>query len=264
MPATAMLRDDMTTHIERVCTEGYTVVRNALSGPALQAMRSAFDRLIAERIAERERTDPKVKHVEIKRLCEADPAFEALMDLPTTFPVARALIGRDITLASGGEGDWRRPCTAAHISWHNDFAWMQDVAYPRTNFWIRCTYLLEDVTDDMGPFTLLPKTHLADRPCPTAELSDAVGQPRSQPGEVRITGSAGDCLINNTEIWHTNTPNRSDRPRKLMMILYKKSWMQQWGAGYELSQAFAERQTTPLRRQLCGLTPWFCAQHWVA
>ncbi len=37
---------------------------------------------------------------------------------------------------------------------------------------------------------------------------------------VRITGKAGSCLINNTEIWHTNTPNTTDRPRKLIMLLY--------------------------------------------
>ena len=73
---------------------------------------------------------------------------------------------------------------------------------------------------------------------------------------VRVTGKAGSCLINSTEIWHTNTPNTADQPRKLIMVLYKHAWMKQWEDGYDVTPSFAQRQTTPLRRQLCGLVNW--------
>ncbi len=32
--------------------------------------------------------------------------------------------------------------------------------------------------------------------------------------------------------------------------------MKQWEDGYDITQEFAERQTIPRRRQLCGLVMW--------
>ena len=76
------------------------------------------------------------------------------------------------------------------------------------------------------------------------------------PGQIGITGPAGSCLINNTEIWHTNSPLTGDLPRRLIMILYKHAWMKQWQDGYETTPEFAARQTDPLRRQLTGDIAW--------
>ena len=233
--------------------QGYCVIPNALSTVELARLQPRFVELLAPAVAS---AAPGTLHLEAKRLLEADPVFADLMDHPSTLPIVRSVVGADVTLASAGEGDWRPPHTPAYISWHNDFTWMQDVPYPRQNRWIRCTFLLSDVNDDQGPFTLLPGSHRADRSCPSAELTTADGQPRPLPGMVRITGKAGDCLINDTEIWHTNTPNSSDHPRHLAMILYKHAWMRMWESGYEITPAFAAAQTTAVRRQLCNVGPW--------
>jgi ectoine hydroxylase-related dioxygenase (phytanoyl-CoA dioxygenase family) len=125
---------------------------------------------------------------------------------------------------------------------------------PRQIFWIRCTYFISDVTDEMGPFTLLPGSHTSDH-VPPDELTDARGQPLPIEGQLAITGPAGSCLINNTEIWHTNMPNTGDRQRRLIMISYKPAWMKPY-PGYELSRDFRLGQALPLRRQLCGVMPW--------
>ncbi len=231
---------------------GYCIVRGALSQAELAVIRPRFDQLMASEVVGA--TD--ARHIEIRRLLERDPCLADLMVQPTVFPMARALIGRDITLASAGEGDCRPAHTGAYISWHNDFVWMPDLAYPRQNAWIRCTYLLNDVTAERGPFTLLPGTHTENRPCPAAEMTDDQGQPRIMPSQVAITGRAGDCLINNTEIWHTATPNKSDQPRLLAMLLYKHAWMRQWEEGYELSKEFVAAQTDPVRQQLCNVGVW--------
>lgn len=37
---------------------------------------------------------------------------------------------------------------------------------------------------------------------------------------VLASGNAGDCPINDTSIYHTNTPNLSDRVRKVIWALY--------------------------------------------
>lgn len=242
--------------------DGYVLMENALTGAPLQRISEAYDRQLALTAV-----SPYVKRVEIKRILERDPAFEALMDLPATFPIAYDLIGADIELASSGELDHKFANAPAHIGWHNDFQWMTNVTYPRQNFWVRCTYFLGDVTEDMGPFTLLPGSHLADHSCPQ-DWWDEKRQPRFIEGQVAITGPKGSCLINNTEIWHTNTPNRSTRDRRLIMLLYKHAWMKQWQEGYETTAEFAARQATPLRQQLTGNYVWhhgekhFAAYDW--
>ena len=230
--------------------DGYVLMEGALTPAQLAALSYAYDQQLAQHPP-----TPGATRVEVPRLLERDPAFEILMDLPTTFPVARGLIGADIELASGGELDHKLPRTPAYIAWHNDFQWMTDVPYPRQNFWVRCTYFLSDIRDDTGPFTLLPGTHLAGRACPS-EMNAADGQPKVIPGQIGITGPAGSCLINNTEVWHTNSPLTGDLPRRLIMILYKHAWMKQWQQGYETTPEFAARQTDPVRRQLTGNILW--------
>ena len=225
--------------------DGYVLMENAIPAPLLAEINTAYDAQLALHPRK-----PGAARVEVKRILEQGEAFASLMDLPSTFAVARAVIGADIELASGGELDHKFGQTPAYIGWHGDFQWMTGVPLPRQNFWVRCTFFLGDVTADMGPFTLLPGTHKSPTPCP--EWKDEKGQPVRQEGQIGITGPAGSCLINNTEIWHTNWPNTTDNDRRLIMLLYKHAWMKQWQDGYETSPDFAARQTDPLRRQLTG------------
>jgi ectoine hydroxylase-related dioxygenase (phytanoyl-CoA dioxygenase family) len=233
--------------------DGYTVMQDAIPPDRLPAIQAAYHRVRGEhpRVGDAART-------EVARILEHDSALADLMDWPTTLPVAHALIGADITLASGGELDHRYGHTRAHIGWHNDWYYMRDLPYPRQNFWIRCTYFIEDVTADMGPFTVMPGTHLAGRRCPAEWNESGLHGPREIPGAVRIVGQAGSCLINNSEIWHTAMDNTTDRDRCLIMILYKHSWMKQEDR-YEVSPDFAAAQTDPIRRQLVDRLPWRAA-----
>lgn len=250
--------------------DGYVVMEDALTSAQVAEVSSAYDRELAAYLE----TNPLktgALRAEVKRILEKGPEFELLMDNPPVFRVAREVIGADIELASAGELDYKLPRTPSFIGWHNDFAWMVNVPYPRQNFWVRCTYFLSDVTQNNGPFTLLPGTHLRDHKCP--DLRDEHGQPHYLEGQIGITGKAGSCLINHTEIWHCNSANRGDRPRRLIMLLYKHAWMKQWAGGYEdgslgayaTTPEFAARQTDPIRRQLTGGYAWnYNADHFPA
>jgi ectoine hydroxylase-related dioxygenase (phytanoyl-CoA dioxygenase family) len=252
--------------LELMRQDGYVLMENALTPRQVAEISAAYDEQLAGFLQEQPPQKGALLH-EIKRILEKGEIFAQLMDNAPVFNVARALLGADIELASGGELNHKLPHTPAYISWHNDFEWMTNVPYPRQNFWIRCTYFLSDVTPDGGPFTLLPGSHLKDEVCPPDENHRT---PRHINGQLGITGPAGSCLINNTEIWHTNSPNNSDLPRRLIMLCYKHAWMKQWQEGYEISPEFASRQSDPVRRQLCGEYSWhnpaehFPAYHWVA
>ena len=240
--------DEILQFMER---DGYVLMENALPPDRLEPIQEAYDRQLLAHPREK-----GVGRFELKRVLELGPEFEELMDWRPVFQVTRALIGADIELSYGGVLDHKYAHAPAHIGWHNDFKWMVNVPYPRQNFWIRCTYFIRDITEEMGPFTLLPGSHKAEHVCPDDYNDLETRQPSTIPGQLAMTGPAGSCLINNTEIRHTNTPNRSDRDRALIMICYKHAWMKQWQEGYELSAEFASRQTDLVRRQLCGLMTW--------
>ncbi len=71
---------------------------------------------------------------------------------------------------------------------------------------------------------------------------------RELPGMSRMAGPAGACLINNTNIWHTNTPNDTDQPRRVIWLLYKPSHDEM-----KSTAEYLERQTNARRRALMGL-----------
>ena len=242
------MHDDLLTEFDR---DGYVAIRGALAGGALRACQEAYERLLAGPLQEGERK-PVYRAT---RIIEREPAFTELIDHPSLLPLLRTVIGRDVTLASAGEAYWNPAGAKAFISWHGDFQWMVDVPHPRQNFWVRATWLLDDVDADTGPMTVLPGSHREPHPCPD-DLTGPDGQPREIPGQVALTGKAGDLFLNHTELWHTNTANRGTRPRKLAMMTFKHAWMRQWGQGHEVSAAFAEAQTDPIRRQLCNAGDW--------
>jgi ectoine hydroxylase-related dioxygenase (phytanoyl-CoA dioxygenase family) len=214
-------------------------------------MQASYDDAMAQ--------EPRPRTIKLKPLLGQAANFGDLMDWPTVFPIARAVIGSDITLASGGEADCRLPGTGPTTIWHTDLEWLPDLPYPRPVFMIRCTFLLEDLLEDQGPVAVIPKTHVADSPPPPNMNAD--GRPLLEDdgvsGIVRLIGGAGSCILNNTEIWHTSTPNTSVKPRITLQFLYKHAWMQPWaGPDNEIPAGFSLAQDTPLRQQLCGLGVW--------
>jgi hypothetical protein len=237
--------------LSMMAKDGYVLMENALSSDQFTELSTAYDQQL--KLHPRPPGSPRV---EVKRILEQEPVFEQLMDHPPVFKVARAVLGYDIELVTSGELDHKFAHTPAYIGWHGDFQFMESIPPPRQSFFVRCVYFMSDITEDMGPFTLIPGTHCRDEPCPE-NWKDEQGQPLYIEGQIGITGRAGSCLINNTEIWHTNWPNTSDFDRRLIMIIYKHAWMKQWFDGYETTPEFAARQTDPIRRQLTGGIQWY-------
>jgi hypothetical protein len=222
--------------------QGFTLIRGALKPPLLDRLRARFDDLLQRQAQQPARGAAKAGvTIELVRLFEVDPLFEALMDLPGIIELADRYVNGDVTLAQGGLGHVLLPHAPAHCGWHRD-----------NGPWLRCTYLIDDVSEEQGPFTLLPGTHRAGNP--PSWFNNGDGQPRDVPGMLPIVGAAGDCLLNDTCIWHTNTPNRTARPRKVIWVVYKPLKDAQWSGHdrlYCFTSEFAQRQTTERRRMLC-------------
>ena len=202
---------------------GYTVLQNAVPPDLLAELQVKFERhtevIIRERSAHWRNYG---KRFQIDELND-DDAFQKLHQLSSIRPLIhriahtmwqkkpkfRTVYG---SVHPGGE--------AANQSWHNDARYPDRKGVGFVPFLTRGSVLMDEVTEDMGPTALMPGSH-GTHFSPPPWVHSADRQPRVLPGMVRFTGKAGDVLINDVSIWHANTPNLSNRPRKLVWLVWE-------------------------------------------
>ena len=201
----------MEARLRQIEQQGYTVIPGAIPPALLARMRARFDELIADY-----KNIPSAVHtpanggIDLNRLLEIDPVFSELIEMPTVLPYVDHLHGGDVRLLGASIANFMPAHSPARCGWHHDGG-------PYT----RLTYLLSDLAENGGATAVVPGTHKQDA-IPVPDWSnDADGQPRAIPGMIKVTGRAGDCMINNTHIWHTSTPNESDQPRRIVWVVYK-------------------------------------------
>ena len=84
---------------------------------------------------------------------------------------------------------------------------------------IRVLYYLDDLTPDVSPFRVVPRSHLSLH----AE-ADPYQRYESHPEEVIVTLKAGSAVLINYKVFHGNFPNTGNRSRRLMAIAYRPAW----------------------------------------
>ena len=84
---------------------------------------------------------------------------------------------------------------------------------------IRVLYYLDDLTPEVSPFRVVPRSHLSLN-------SDANPYKRyeSHPEEVMVTAKAGSALLLNHRAFHGNFPNVGTYPRRMLAIAYRPAW----------------------------------------
>ena len=84
---------------------------------------------------------------------------------------------------------------------------------------VRVLYYLDDLTPEVSPFRVIPRSHLSMH-------SD--GNPyhryEGHPEEVMVTAKAGSAVLINYKVFHGNYPNRGDRAREMLALAYRPAW----------------------------------------
>ena len=102
---------------------------------------------------------------------------------------------------------------------------------------VRVLNYLEDLTLDVSPFRVIPKSHLS---------LHSEGNPylryESHPDEVKVPLKAGSAVLLNHKTFHGNYPNTGDYTRELLAIAYRP----QWGGPIKEVENFPKEQVEQL------------------
>lgn len=231
---------------------GYLRIANALAPDELAAARAAADEAEARWRADPSRPGTRIpEFLEIEGIMEYHPILFDLIEHPRVFPLIREVLGPDISIVDhayyitppGGvlDGD----------AWHTDVRTrVRGVNHAGSTMMVRLMIALSDIGEDGGATLVLPGTHRQpdDTPIPRVAI------PEDMPGAVRLTCRAGSAYFFHGNVVHAPGTNHCAVTRRVLLYNYGHKWMRIW-KGHEPSERLIACATTPMRRQLLGLTP---------
>jgi hypothetical protein len=203
-------------YADLVRVNGYAVIDGLLPQPLIEEMRAAFDKLLAEHIAANP-SNRGANRYQMYLPFEAPFADPRVYANPAVMAVVEAVLGPNaacVYFASDTPlpgSDYQRV--------HSD----TQLLFPEANLSLPCYGLvlnipLVDVTDENGPLEVWPGgTHLWSGKGEIASLAE-----RMPHGPLRM--NAGDVVIRDLRMWHRGTPNRSDRSRPNVALVYVRPW----------------------------------------
>jgi hypothetical protein len=177
------------------------------------------------------------------------PAFLAVLESDAVATILEALFGGEARLyvAQGilldpgrGGGIWPR-------CWHADMYGVgQDIGDARFRYGVNCLLLVDDVTRENGATEVLPGSH---------RLRDLYTQSEGdlEPSVFRAAGPAGSLLVLDGATWHSAGFNRSDRPRRVVKMMFTRPWIRPQLDYAALAPPALAAGTSPRLRRLLGL-----------
>ena len=201
-------------HVYQLEVEGYTVMPDLLSQEHLEELRTATSRLDTFAV------DYSVKQQVRPRTQFVGGAITELIAHTPTVQFLERLFGDEIVFMSYAYA--RSEPGHPGISIHTDgqpygseiFGY--EGSCPCT---VRVLYYLQDLTEEVSPFRVVPRSHLAMHAHANPYL-----RYESHPEEVMVTAEAGSAVMINHRVFHGNFPNAGNYARELLAIAYRPAW----------------------------------------
>ena len=222
--------------------QGFIVLEDALRGGELKRLQDAFDRAFAackdEWLERVEGGEACPTYFDVPDPLERDEVFVDIVDHPAWYGLLQDFTGGE-TLFLGPQVRTVPLWPFSYTGWHPDVG-------PTNPLHIKVQIYVDDVEEGGGEFAYVPGSH---RPG-----SGPYARPKyaeSMPGHLRLPGRAGTAIVFNSYGWHTAMDNRTDRPRKSIILIYEKRTPEK--VKPEAFRAIAACGATPQRRALFGL-----------
>lgn len=211
-------------------TNGYLCVENVLSHDEIAELRRVTDEFV-ERSREVEsntpiydlepghsREQPRVRR--LKSPASHHPAYDGILQHERILDIVTQLIGPTLW-SNGNKLNMKSAAFGSPIEWHQDWAF-----YPQTNDDLLAVGVpIDDMTLENGCMLMVPGSH-------TGPLYDhhqngvfvgAITDPAFDPEReevVPVEVKAGGISIHHARTLHASAPNRSPKPRRLLLIQY--------------------------------------------
>lgn len=213
---------------EQFETDGFLIVRNALTPAEIEPLIAAGDRLCAsDRTVDRSEYTTAAKTDGFRNCIALDDAFLPLLCHGQTVPLIAQLLSHNIQLITS-HLIYKHPNPPGTLPTHRDPSWHRDVMnmpddlghanIPRIE--IKCAYYLTDLTAPNSGVTLMARgSHRLKR-----RLDIPAGQVDPLTA-VEPSLRAGDAILFENRTWHAGGGNLSGRIRKAVMFGYGYKWM---------------------------------------
>ncbi|MCX6048076.1 MAG: phytanoyl-CoA dioxygenase family protein [Chloroflexi bacterium] len=200
--------------IYQIEVEGYAVLPALLTPDHIAQLKAETARLItfAFDYSVHQQVKPKIQFT-------GGPLTD-LIAHPPTIAGLRQLFGDEIIFMSYAYA--RSEPGHPGISLHTDGQpyGSQIFGYEGSCPWlIRVLYYLDDLTPEVSPFRVVPRSHLSFH-------ADANPYKRyaAHPEEVMVTAKVGSAVLLNHKVFHGNFPNVGDYAREMLAIAYRPAW----------------------------------------
>lgn len=194
--------------------EGYLVVPDLLSAEQVARFKSLTSPL------ETKATDYSDKQRGRSHVHWDDPAFAELIAHPPTIRFLEHALGNDIVFL----GSTYALSLPGHpgISLHTDGQPWGSMIFGYSGscpVQVRVLYYLDDLTADVSPFLVVPRSHLS-----LHADNNPYTRYASHPEQVAVQARAGSAVLLNHRCWHGNLPNTGNKERELLAYLYRPAW----------------------------------------
>ena len=200
--------------IRQIEVEGFVVIPGLLSPEHIKLLKSETSRM------ETVGRDYSDKQRGKKNLEFEGGSITELIAHPPTIAFLHQLFGEEVIFMSYvyGRSEPGHPGISLHTDEqpYGSAIFGYEASCP---FMVRVLYYLDDLTPEISPFRVVPRSHLSMH-------ADANPYKRyeSHPEEVMVPAQAGSAVFINHRVFHGNFPNVGDRSREMLAILYRPGW----------------------------------------
>lgn len=241
--ATHWSADDLDQLAASLNRDGICLIRNLFPRSLIADWAAAFDRLFQARQNQPGGLAPREQSRYYLTLPWQDPfANAAVFANPVVLAVLNRVFAQEYRLVQLGADVPLQGSTYQET--HRDFRPLFTDQFVTPLYALAVNFPLVEVTAENGPFEMARGTHLLPR---------TVGLAKIASGEIPLESfylQPGDVMIRSPLALHRGTPNRTDRPRPMIVMGYVMHWLHTAHLDLAIPRSYYESLPEAIRQML--------------
>lgn len=219
--------ESLSEALQTIRDSGFLILEGVYDPPRIAELNEAYLDLLSKEKSSKERVQPTDGAHHIQMQLPLVPPFSDvdIVANPVTLQVMSELLGNDLrcsyynsNTALPGSGYQR-----VHRDFKPIFGPEHNV--PTATFAVVVNVPLCDFTEDNGSTEVWPASHLIVDSSVNGDDRADLDRRSAALASTRVNVPVGAIVIRDLRLWHRGTPNRSDRTRSMIALVYKRSWL---------------------------------------